>query len=400
MPMNKPVFLAALGGLALLTIAAWTFESGRQAGAALIGAFAGLALYHARFGFTGGWRRLVRERRGAGLRAQLLLIGLTCVVSYPLIAWGSQIEWQMFGESWSLAARGNVLPMTVASALGAFVFGVGMQLGGGCASGTLFTAGGGSTRMMLVLVFFIAGSVWATYHWDFWAGTGRVFANTSVIREFGALGGLAALLALLGALWLVSLRLERRAHGGVERIGGEDGWLQGPWSLRSGAIALALVGILCFLVLGRPWGVTYGFAVWGAQAVDLLGGRPTEWTYWSGWRQGHVEGGLLASATSVMNIGIVAGAMGAAALAGKWSPIWALSRRDLLTAVIGGLMMGYGARLAYGCNIGAYLGGLVSGSLHGVWWLVWGFAGSALGVWLRARLAMDPPLRLQPQGAH
>ncbi|MEL6211807.1 MAG: YeeE/YedE thiosulfate transporter family protein, partial [Pseudomonadota bacterium] len=67
------------------------------------------------------------------------------------------------------------------------------------------------------------------------------------------------------------------------------------------------------------------------------------------------------------------------------------SRRELWTAVLGGLLMGYGARLAYGCNIGAYLGGIVSGSAHGVWWLFWGFIGSMAGTWVRARLAMDPP---------
>ena len=94
--------------------------------------------------------------------------------------------------------------------------------------------------------------------------------------------------------------------------------------------------------------------------------------------------------------GIVAGARAAAALAGKWRPSARLSARDLATAVIGGLAMGYGARLAYGCNIGAYLGGLVSGSLHGIWWLVWGFAGSALGVYARGLLAMDPPLAPRP----
>jgi uncharacterized protein len=53
--------------------------------------------------------------------------------------------------------------------------------------------------------------------------------------------------------------------------------------------------------------------------------------------------------------------------------------------------MGYGARLAYGCNIGAFLGGIVSGSLHG-WWLIWGFAGSLVGTRFRAILEMDPPL--------
>lgn len=55
-------------------------------------------------------------------------------------------------------------------------------------------------------------------------------------------------------------------------------------------------------------------------------------------------------------------------------------------------MMGYGARLAFGCNIGAYLGGMVSGSAHGLWWLVWGFAGSWIGIGLRGRLGMDPPI--------
>jgi uncharacterized membrane protein YedE/YeeE len=96
-----------------------------------------------------------------------------------------------------------------------------------------------------------------------------------------------------------------------------------------------------------------------------------------------------------MNLGIVVGALGAAGLAGRFRPSLALTPRDLATAVVGGLLMGYGARLAYGCNIGAYLGGLVSGSLHGAWWLVWGFLGSLAGTHLRARLRIDPPLPRQ-----
>ena len=32
-------------------------------------------------------------------------------------------------------------------------------------------------------------------------------------------------------------------------------------------------------------------------------------------------------------------------------------------------MMGYGARLAFGCNIGAYFSGMLSGSLHAWLWL-------------------------------
>ena len=118
----------------------------------------------------------------------------------------------------------------------------------------------------------------------------------------------------------------------------------------------------------------------------------SEWTYWQDWRANLLEGSVFAHRTSLMNFGIVFGAMTAAALAGRFRPTLNLSLRDVLTAVIGGLLMGYGARLSYGCNIGAYLGGVVSGSMHGWWWLIWGFAGSLLGTRIRGVLQMDPPL--------
>jgi uncharacterized membrane protein YedE/YeeE len=56
---------------------------------------------------------------------------------------------------------------------------------------------------------------------------------------------------------------------------------------------------------------------------------------------------------------------------------------SLAAAVIGGLFLGYGARLAYGCNIGAYFSGIASGSLHGWLWLVAAFAGNVAGTRLR-----------------
>lgn len=405
--MNKTLLFAAIALLAL-TIVAFDERGEEMAGAALISGFAGFALYHASFGFTAAWRRVVREKRGAGLRAQMLLIGLTCLVAFPLF---------QYGEAIGFDARGYILPMGVASAFGAFVFGAGMQLGGGCASGTLFTVGGGSTRMVVTLIFFIIGSVVATAHWEFWTRpapdpmlldrnyavlkdivTYRINSSrgVSLVIEFGAFGALGLMLILLALIALTSAVIERRAHGTLETPKATGSLLTGPWSLVAGAVALAIVGILCFVVLGRPWGVTAGFALWGAKAYTALGGDVSNWIYWSGWRQRQLNNSLFANGTSVMNFGIVLGAMAAASLAGKFAPIWKLSTRDLLTAVIGGLLMGYGARLAYGCNIGAYLGGLVSGSLHGWWWLVWGFTGSYLGVWLRKILSMDPPLSLKP----
>jgi uncharacterized membrane protein YedE/YeeE len=359
---------------------------------ALLGGFAGYGLYHASFGFTGAWRRLTRERRGAGLRAQLVLIGLTCAVTYLLIGYQDVTGWKMHPV---------IMPMGLMTAIGAFTFGVGMQLGGGCASGTLFTVGGGSTRMVVTLAFFILGSVLATAHIpDFWTKLPQMtgvpnIRGTSLVTEFGPLGGLAVLLALLAAIWLGSVLVERRAHGGLELERATESLLAGKWSLRMGALALALVGIGCFVLFQRPWGVTAGFALWGAKIVDAVGIPVADWSYWQGWRKGQLEASVFANRTSVMNFGIISGAMAAASIAGRFAPLWKFSSRDILTAVIGGLLMGYGARLAYGCNIGAFLGGIVSGSMHGWWWLVWGFAGSLLGTRFRAALSMDPPLPLR-----
>ena len=57
--------------------------------------------------------------------------------------------------------------------------------------------------------------------------------------------------------------------------------------------------------------------------------------------------------------------------------------RSLFAAVVSGLMMGYGARLAYGCNISAFFSGLASASLHAWLWIACAIPGNVIGVYLR-----------------
>src|SRR5262249_18530403 len=131
------------GAMTLVVLAAMYLSatvSAKQAALFLIGVAAGIVLYHAAFGFTSSWRAIVTTGRGAGLRAQMVMLALTCVVFFPVLARG-----QFLGQ----AVRGSISPVGVSVVAGAFLFGVGMQLGGGCASGTLYTAGGGSTRMLI-----------------------------------------------------------------------------------------------------------------------------------------------------------------------------------------------------------------------------------------------------------
>lgn len=361
---------------ALLIIGAFDARGTNHALLALVGLLLGVSLYHASFGFTAAWRKFVATGEGRGLRAQMVMLAITVCLFFPALAAG-----ELFGSR----VGGFVMPAGTSVAVGAFIFGIGMQMGGGCASGTLFTAGGGSTRMMIVLVFFIIGSVLGTHHLSWWLELPS-FGAVSLVKRFGLSTALIANLAFFAAVFLLTLLVERW-RGVPKHQAGPSDWLKGPWPILGGAVALALLNYATLYLAHRPWGITSGFALWGAKWFDMAGVDMASWPYWAN-RMGAIEGSILRDTTSVMNFGIVLGAMVASALAGKYSPQLRLSRAELLTAIIGGLMLGYGARLAFGCNIGAYFSGIASGSLHGWLWLVTGFAGSIIGTWLRPRVGL------------
>jgi hypothetical protein len=294
-----------------------------------------------------------------------------------------------------------VSPAGTSVVVGAFLFGIGMQLGGGCASGTLYTVGGGSTRMLVTLAAFIAGSVVATAHMPFWTALPHL-QPVSLVKSLGLLPALLLNWAVFALIAVVTVVVEKRRHGRlvvpVLRPAQASPWLHGPWPLVAGAIALVVLNFATLALSGRPWGVTSAFALWGAKAAQLVGIDTASWTYWSTKANAAaLAAPVTHDVTSVMDIGIVLGAMLAAALAGRYAPQWRVPLRSLVAAVVGGLLLGYGARLAYGCNIGAYFSGIVSGSLHGWLWLVAAFAGNVIGTRLRPLFGLEVE-RVKPSG--
>ena len=382
LPLGVALLLLA-GGIIYLSAAV----GGRQGALYLIGGALGISLYHALFGFTAAYRRFLTEGRGAGVRAQLIMLAAASVVFAPLLAGGS-----IFGQSLS----GALAPVGTSVMAGAFLFGVGMQLGGGCASGTLFTVGGGSTRMLITLIAFVAGSLAGSAHLPWWLAQPK-FAAVSLYGEIGWPGGLAMQLAFIAALAVVTIRIERRRHGGLEKSAGIATageffrrLLFGRWPLLWGALALAFLNIATLLIAGRPWGITWGYTLWGAKVADAAGLDVRDWTFWQWpYPARMLDSAIEQDITSVMNIGIVIGAALAASLAGRLAPLMRIPPRSLAAAIIGGLLLGYGARLAFGCNIGAFFSGVVSGSPHGWLWLVFGLLGTFAGIYLRPLFGLE-----------
>lgn len=389
-PINRRSVASGLLISLLAAFALYDAFGWRQSALFGIGIAAGIILYHASFGFTAAWREVVSSGNGAGLRAQMIMLGVTVLVFTPLIA---------AGEFAGLSLRGSVAPLSLAVPVGAFIFGIGMQLGGGCASGTLFTAGGGNMRMVVTLAAFIAGSLLGTWQWALWQEAPS-FAPVALSQELGVVGGISVSLLLFAGIYAASSRYERyrsRPSGALalattpprHSAPPAHSLLHGPWPLIAGALALALVNISTLLIAGRPWGVTSAFALWGAKGASLIGFDVSDWTYWA--RSASADSlnqSVFADVTSVMNFGIILGALMAASLAGKFAPSFRLPLRSLVAAIIGGLMLGYGARIAYGCNIGAYFGGISSTSLHGWLWFAAAFAGSIVGTKFRPRFGL------------
>jgi uncharacterized membrane protein YedE/YeeE len=384
--LRSPNRLVVAAGLALLAagLAVLAVQFGtRQAALFGLGVLLGLVLYHALFGFSASWRALVSDGRGAGLRAQMAMLALASLLFLPALDAGS-----LFGRPVS----GAIAPVGISVLVGAFLFGIGMQFGGGCASGTLYTVGGGNTKMLATLVGFLAGSVLGTLHLPWWLGLPGLGA-VSLLEAMSLPGALGVQLAALAAIVLASLRLERRRHGvlihGPAPLEGEPGWrrlLQGPWPLIAGGLMLALLNFAVLAVAGHPWSVSFGYALWGAKLAQSMGLDVASWEFWT-WRYPAkaLAGSLFAEDTSLTNFGILLGAFLAAGLAGRFAPQWRVPIRAVLVAVLGGILMGYGARLAFGCNIGALFSGIASGSLHGWLWMAAALAGAALGVPLGRR---------------
>ena len=370
-----------LGGVVLLS----SVIDARQAALYGFGAALGIVLYHAAFGFTSAWRVFIADGRGAGLRAQMVMLAVAVLLFFPTLSAG-----QLFGQP----VTGSLAPLGLSVIVGAVLFGVGMQLGGGCASGTLYTVGGGSTRMVLTLLFFIIGSAIGAAHLHWWSALPSLPA-VSLVADLGLWPALALSLAAFAAIAGLTVVRERRVHGGLVAqdpvaTRGLQRLLRGPWPLVWGGIALAILNFATLALAGRPWGITSAFALWGSKAAAVVGFDPASWPYWTKpANAATLNGSILADITSVMDIGIVVGALLAAGLAGRFAPVWRIPGRQVAAAVVGGLLLGYGARLAYGCNIGAYFSGIASGSLHGWLWLAGAFLGNVAGTWLRPAFGLE-----------
>lgn len=351
------------GAMVAFAVVLVLFVSLRQAALFLVGCGLGAALAHYRFGFTTGWRQLVRDRDPRGAVGQIALLALAALLAMPLLGRFSELQ----------AALG---PPSVALLIGAFVFGMTMQIADGCGSGTLYKAGMGVPLNLGILPLFAFGSFLGSLHLEHWLSLGAT-QPVGLVESLGAAPALALTLAGL-ALLGVGIRLW---------VGPSRQWIERRWLM--GAFALAVLATFNLVLAGQPWGVVYGFGLWAAkiaQATPVW--DPSASVFWS--QSGHalrLSQTVLMDITSITNIGILAGALWVSA--GTSEASRPLTGPQWMIGLAAGLLMGYSSRLAFGCNVGAMLSGISTGSLHGWIWVALAFAGTIMGIRLRRQFGFD-----------
>lgn len=386
-PVQWPVVavgavLAALLLWGVSMVAPWTMVLTTVLGLAL-----GFVLFHSRFGFTSGWRQLVAVGQGAAIRAHMLMLAVASVLFAVILAGGFALA----GDPKGLSS-----PVGIGLVVGAFLFGIGMQVGGSCASGTLFAVGSGQSAIVLTLFGFIVGSIFAALTFTFWQQTVPQGPTINLAQLLGYPGAVVVtIVVLLAIAALTYVVARRRGAPRVERPPSARGGariVRGSWPMWVGAIALGVLNAAVLFVSAQPWGVTSAFALWGSKILGFLGVDVASWAYWQVPANAKaLAGPVLADRVSNLDFGIMVGALIASALGGAFVLHRRIPWKLALGSILGGIAMGYGARLAGGCNIGAYFSGIASFSLHGWIWGAVALGGTWVGLRLRPLFGLTNP---------
>lgn len=325
-------------------------------GGLLLGIFFGAVSQRSKFCTVAAVSNLALMRDYRQFHAYLAALG-AALLGTGLLEWG---QWVDIGAT---NYRGGILDWAGAL-IGGLIFGVGAMLAGGCATRTLVrTAEGNIGALISLLAFALAGMV-------------TQFGVLEPLRVWLRLetawplpsgeGSLAGLLGLPS--WTLSLALTLLCLGLILGLG--------DWRRHRGMV---LAGALLGLAVTAGWWISGvlgqdEFSATPPLSVTVAGPLARSTLYLS---LGQVAGSLF---SLWLIAGVLLGAFGSALLSGnfRWN---APAGSRVGSYLVGGAMMGIGAILASGCNVGNGLTGMATASVQPLLALTAIVVGMLLGLW-------------------
>ena len=350
----------------------------------LIGMSLGLLLERGRFCFFCIFRDGIEDKNTTPFLSVLVAI-TTGSVGYALI----------FGQflpdtsTDRLPPVAHIGPVSWVLVVAAFAFGIGMSLSGACISGHLYRLGQGYLRAIPALIGTLIGFVLAFLSWNWLYLNAISDAPTIWLPHYVGYSG--ALLITLSALLLLAFIAIRRGTNSdpIRKVSVAPLSLAGTlknliterWSpIATGAIA-GVLGTIAYLRV-EPLGVTRQLSTTARTFMDSNKIGPESLVGLD-----RMAGCVAVVAEAITNNGwLVIGIIGtsfAAALAGGRFKFSRLTPTNSATALIGGILLGWGSMTSLGCTIGVLLSGTQAFALSGWVFFAFVFLGSFVGIKLK-----------------
>jgi uncharacterized protein len=171
------------------------------------GTIFGFILQRARFCFTASMRDPYLTGGTSLTKAVLLALAVTSIGFWA-------IKYGAFSRGLPIPGQSFVVPISIATVVGGIVFGIGMVISGGCASGTLMRVGEGFTMQMLSIFFFVVGSLLGAAHFGWWTENVILHGKTVFLPDvFGWLGSIVVQLLTIALLWIAADKFAKAKQG-------------------------------------------------------------------------------------------------------------------------------------------------------------------------------------------
>ena len=380
----------AAGAIISLLLATAYFLSGKEGAGAnaalslLIGSALGIAFERGRFCFFCIFRDAIEDRDTTPFLSIISAIAVGAI-GYAIV----------FGQflpdtsSGSLPPGAHIGPVSLALVVAGLAFGVGMALSGACISGHLYRIGQGSLRAYPALLGSLVGFGLGFKSWNLLYSKSISDAPTTWLpHKLGYSGALVLTLLVLSIIATIAIKWGKNstpiANPVPEKITAatlRQSLFINRWRpLTTGAI-FGVIGTFAYLRI-EPLGVTRQIST-------------TSRTYFEGksWIPQNLDGlDLMAGCVAIVSdtivnngwliLGIVLASF-AAALTGNRFKFQQITLRNGLTALLGGVLLGWSSMIALGCTVGVLLSGTQSFALSGWVFFVTVFIGSWLGIKLK-----------------
>ncbi|MFQ3565690.1 MAG: YeeE/YedE family protein [Aggregatilineales bacterium] len=374
--------------LAGLSAAAYRLHHtpGRGASASfslLTGAALGIIFQRGRFCFFCIFRDFIEQRNSGPLFAILTALAAGSI-GYAII-FGAFLPNPMSGR---LPPDAHIGPVSWVLAAAGLAFGFGMTLSGACISGHLYRLGEGYMRAPVALLGALIGFGLGFFSWFTLYVQAISLAPVAWLpATLGYGGALLAQLVVLAGMGVLLLRwlppLQAKAGGPLTLDRVWQALFIDRWNpLVTGAL-VGLVGVFAYFRV-EPLGVTAQLGSLSRTFLNdagLLADRLPGLDTFAGCAtmvvQTITDNGFLIG-------GLALGSLAVALPANRFNPS-KLTLRNSVTALLGGILMGWGAMLALGCTVGTLLSGISAFALSG-----WVFGAAVfIGVWLSLKLRLQ-----------